>query len=670
MVAVLGYQYWQRRFGGSRGVLGRVVYYDGQPVTIVGVTAPSFSGLEVGLPIDITLPITAAAERTFRERGARFFTYVGRLAPFVTAEQAQSDLDRIFQSFQADAQGVSEPAKPVERVRLVDAARGKGRFRTQLGRPILVLLTLMAAVLAIACANVANLLFARGSARERELAVRAAIGANRLRLVRLLVTETLVLFAIGALIGALLANAVARGIAAFLAIGRIPIVLDVGVDARALAVTGGLCLLAAILAGLIPALRASGAVTSEHARFGPALRGASRSSLPVMRWLVVFQLAVSIVILVGGSLLVRTLRNLEALDAGFRPAGVLTLSVQPVGASPPVTALARLWTEVLGAIDRLPGVETASLSVLTPLSGRDTPHPVEVRGPHARSAADREVRVNFVSHGYLETFGIALRAGRSFTARDAAGAPRVAIINEAAARFYFGDSNPLGSQVRFDSAGTKLAYEVVGIVRDVKHKTLREPATRFVYVPVPQAFERLDRLTLSVHTRRRPLAMVAAIRRELQSIDRQLLVSDVLTMERQIDQALLRERLLSTLSTLFAALGLLLASIGLYGLASYSVVRRRTEIGIRMALGATPRAIRALMLRDAVGMVAFGAAIGLPVSLFAARGIRNLLYGVSTADPMTIAACVGVLGIVAAVAAYMPARHASRIEPTLTLRAE
>ena len=649
---VIGYDYWQRRFNGRDEVLGTVVRYAGQPLTIVGVTPREFAGLQVGFPTDLTMPIIFGPA----DRGPappRWFSAVARVKPAIAHARAQSELDVVYRAGQPMS---------VERIQLAPAAHGAGRLRGELVGPIMLLAGLIAGVLAIACANIANLLLARGAGRRRELTVRSAIGASRARIVRQLVTESLVLFAVGSTAGVALAALLVDGLRDFLAVGRIPIRLDVVVDARATVFTASLCLFTALLAGLAPALRASKVDAAELR----VRRGASSHRLS--RWLVTLQVAATIVILVNGSLLVRTLSGLRSAPRGFQLGNVLTLSVQPLSASG-AERRDRIWPGILQRVGRLPGVDAASLSVLTPLSGRDRSFRIDVAGFDARADADRVVRLNYVSANYFATFGIPVLRGRAFGATERVGGPPAAIVNESTARFYFRGRDALVGRVGV-GAGSDSARAIVGVVADTKHKSLREDVHRFVYLPLAQALEQPTRLSLAVRTQGDPLQLVGAIRREILAVDPSILVSDVLTMDRQMDQSLLRERLVSGLSMALAALGLVLAAVGLYGLASYAVVRRTGEFGLRMALGATPGSVRRLVLWDAGSMIGVGIVVGLPASLVASRAFRSLLYGVSPADPLTIAACLAILGAVVGLAAYLPARRASRIEPAVALSAE
>jgi predicted permease len=662
-VAVVSYAYWQRRFGGSADVLGKVIRYGDRLLQIIGVTGPSFVGLELGRVIDVTIPISVAGEGMLGNERARWFSVIARLRSGRTLEGAQVEADGIFRSavMESDA---SAAARTAEHIRLIPAAYGAGRLRQDMARPILLLSALMAAVMTIVCANIANLLLARGEARQRELASRAALGAGPVRIARQLLTETILLFALGASGGVVLAAVVAGRLEGFLVVGRIPILLDLGLNARALSFAAVLCITTGIVSGAVPALWGSRGGGFADLRVRGASEMRRRAGLSLGRALVVLQIAACVVILINGGLLVRTLRNLDAIAPGFRSSGVVTLSVQPLSGESSRDAWLGLWSDLLHRAEL--GSEGAALSVLTPLSGRDRGREVTVPGYQPRSEEDLDVRLNYVTPEYFEMFGIRLLSGRSFDARDDAAAPRVALINEAAARYYFGAESPLGSYVGVDSSGTALQVQLVGVVENVSHRSLREEAPRFLYLPLWQALDHPNRLTLSLRAGE-PLAAVAAVRRELRSADAELLVSDVLTMTSQIDQALLRERLASGISTALGALGLLLAAVGLYGLVSYSVARRTNEIGIRLALGARAASIQRLMLRDALERVALGVAAGLPVALIVSRAIRSLLFQVSPYDPLAIAVGTVALTMIAGVAAYLPARRASRIDPALTL---
>ena len=665
-VAVIGYGYWQRRFGGRRDVVGTVIRYQDRAVSIVGVTPREFGGLQTGQRVDITLPVTMAGFDLLRDTGAWWSTTVARVRQGVPVDQAQRDINAIFSTLDV---GPARGDPPQRRVELVPAARGLDRLRRQLATPLLLVFGAVGAVLLIACANIANLLSVRAASRRRELAVRSALGAGRGRLVRHLLTESILLFALGATAGLLVAKAVHRVLDGYLAVGRMPITLDLTLNARVLGAAAALTLVAGLLSGLVPAWRAGSRQGSGFMDL--RLAGRAASGTPTSRSLVVIQLAVSVVVLLGGSLLLRTLMNLRSVDLGFRSEGVLTLSIQPLESAYPAERRGQVFDRVLERVRQIPGVESVSLSVLTPLSGRDRSRGVVIPGLVPRSGVDNDVHVNYVSPGYFETFGVPVTLGRAFAAADDARAPKVALMNAAAARLYFGARPVLGTPLGFEPADDPpRSYRLVGVTGDSRHLSVRDPAPRFVYLPINQVPDFPSRLTLAVRTRVALPAVGERVRREIERVGGDILVSDVETVAQQVDRALLRERLTSTLSVAFAALGLLLAALGLYGVAASAVIARTPEIGIRMALGSTPGAVQWLMLRQALTIGVAGVAIGLPVSMGVAVAIRHLLYGVAPTDPLIVATCVAILFAVTALAGYLPAHRASRIDPVRALAAQ
>jgi predicted permease len=659
-VAVISYTYWQRRFSGRRDVLGTVVQHRDLAVTIVGVTPRGFDGLQTGQPVDMTFPVTVVGFDLLRDGGAWWSSTVARVKPTVSIEAARSEVSAIFASIDTDPGTVSAG----RRAQLSSAARGQDRLRRQLAGPLYLLLGAVGAVLLIGCANIANLLSVRAAARRRELAVRSAIGAGRGRLVRQLLTESLVLFSFGAIVGLLVAVGVQRLFGAYLAVGRNPIVLPLALDARVLGFAALIALIAGAISGLAPALR-----TGRRSGFTDLRLAGNRASgsSAMGRSLVVVQVAISVVILLGGSLLLRTLGNLRSVDVGFRPEGVMTFSIRPLDSYADSVRPA-VFDQVLERVRQIPGIESASLSVLTPLSGRNVARRVSIAGYVANAESDRDVHVNHVSPGYFETLGIPVRLGRSFSATDDTRAQKVALMNAGAAAFYLGANNPLGASLSFGTGDEeKIAFSQVGVVGDAKQMNMRDPAPRIVYLPLAQAGYSPGRLTLAIRTRTSFAGMAELVRQGVRDIGTEILVSDIETLQQQVDRALLRERLVSSLSVGFAVLGVLLAAMGLYGVTSYSVVRRTDEIGIRMALGSSPAAVRWLMLREAVMMGAIGVAVGLPVSLAVAKTIERLLYGVAPTDPTIAVACVAVLLVVTSLAGYLPARRASRIDPVRAL---
>ena len=676
-LAVISYAYWQRRFGMSPAVLGKVVQVNNTPVTIVGVTPPDFFGLQPGLQVDLTVPMMLADAGMLKEKGAWWFNAAGRLKAGASAASARSELDGIFQAFmnQPSESGKFSGSNEMRRhyfdhIELTPAARGLDRLRHQFSKPLLVLMAFVGLVLLIACANVANLLLARTSARGREFAVRLALGAGRARLMRQVLTESLLLVGLGGLLGLLFANWAGQMLVAFFATGRNHIALDLHFDLRVLAFTAGVSLLTGLLFGLAPAFRAT------HTNPGPALKeqgrglAGARQRLSLSKLLVVAQVALSLMLLIGAGLLVRSLRNLKNLDAGFRPDGVLTMRVQPNEAVYTAARRPSLWIDILDRAGRVPGVRSASLSVLSPLSGMERGVLIDVPGYVPRSPRDTAISLNQVTAAYFETMGIPVLLGRAFTDSDVQTAPRVALLNETAARFYFGGRNPIGASVRFRFRPNTPPYQIIGVVKDSRHNSLREEVPRLIYLPVFQALDSLASLTLSVRTAGDPTALASAVSAQIRSAGPDILITDVITLARQVDQTLLEERLVSTLAGVFGLLALLLASIGLYGTMSYSVARRTNEIGIRMALGASRTGVVWMVLRDTILMIAAGMAIGIPAAIGGARYIQSQLFGLKPADAITLMFASLLLATVAVLAGYLPAHRASRVDPMAALRYE
>jgi predicted permease len=664
-VAVIGYGYWQRRFGGRPDVIGRTVSFRDRTFTIVGVTPRDFWGLQPGRQVDLTIPITVEPGH-LADAGAWWLEAVARLRPGVSAAQGAAQANAIFQAFMRESHGGDGFRREYfDRLDLAPAGRGLDRLRARFSQPLHALAIVGGAVLLLACANVGSLLVARAAARSHEMAVRVATGAGTSRLLRQLLTETVVLFVLGGLGGLAVAHVSIRAVMAFFAVGRNRIVLDVA-DGSGLVLSATLvAFAAALLTGLAPALAALRTPAIAVLRDGDARLAGSRRGASAGRWLVAAQAALSMILLVAAVLFASTMARLRAVDLGFDGQGVLTLSLDPVvvGTDAPATR-ARFWARVLAGVRELPGVQTASVSVLTPLSGRDTGKLVTVDGFAPASDLDRIVHVNHVSEDFFETFGVGLVAGRRFAASDRAGAVPVAIINEAAAHAYFPGRSPLGAMLRFDDT----ARRIVGVVRDAKHLSVRDPAPRFAYVPIWQPMDAVARVTLAVRSSVAPAALAHAVTHVVVGIHADTLVSDVVAVDDQVDAALVSERLLSTLASAFAALALSLAGVGLYGMLSYVVARRRAEFGVRMALGAPPRRVAAELVGEVLRLVAAGTLAGVPAAVAATWSIHGLLFGVTATDPLSYVVSALVLVGVAVAAALGPARRILRIDPAEALR--
>ncbi len=672
-VAVVGYGFAERRFGRAAAAIGRTIVFKHRAFTIVGVTSPEFWGLQPGREVDVTFPITH--DRTaLLDSGAWWFDAIGRLRSGKTSEEARSQADTVFRSFMRDQGGSTETRKKYfDHVELAPASRGLDRLRARYSTPLYALSLVAVMVLLIACANTGCLLLVRGAARAREFAIRLATGASGQRLLRQLLTETLTIFALGAAAGVLVAHAAIQALLAFFAIGRNPVVPDVRYDWRLAAFAAAVTLIAALLTGLWPALRALRSQPQPVMKETDGRIGGAGRTGRAARALVAGQVALSLVLLVGAALFARTMVNLRAIDLGFTADSVLTMSVMPE-----LEAREPFWTQLLERIRAVPGVHSASLSVLTPLSGRDTGRDITVPGFEFRQDEDRMVHVNHVTEDFFRTFGMQLLAGRAFTSQDKAGGVAVAIVNEATVRAYFsGGSNgaqgsmpvcgAIGATLRF---GDARAYQVVGIVRDFKHMSLRENAPRFVFVPLWQPLDHPARMTLAIASDQPAPLLLRAVTREVHTLHANTLVSDVVGIQDQIDATLVSERLLSILATAFATLALGLAAIGLYGVLSYSVARRRAEFGIRLALGSQRRRIVWDVIRGVIVQVGVGVVIGLPAALASARAAEGLLFGVGPAAVTIYVTCASTLIAVAAIASWLPAWRACSTDPSEVLRCE
>jgi predicted permease len=671
-VAVISYGLWKRRFGMSPAVLGKKIQVGTNWVTIVGVTRPEFFGLQVGLPTDLTIPMMLTTNN-LRSRTLWWLSVVGRLKDGVSPEQARAELDRHFQLYMEGVGGGTR--EYFNRVVLVPAARGLEDLRRKFSKPLLIVMTIVGLVLLIGCANVANLLLARASARRNEIAMRLAIGASRARLMRQMLTEGLLLVAAAATVGIVFAKWALGVLVAMFAGVRGRIVLEPHFDARIVGFTAAVALVTALLFSVAPALHATRAGT---ARTGSAGRtSAGRFQLRLGNALVAMQIMLSMVLLCGAALFVRTLQNLTKLDAGFQREDVLTMRVSATFPRSPKpkegqaaeeehARFGRVWEDLIEPVGAFPWVRAASISTLSPLSGRDRGVGMQVSGEP--KVAKGGIHVNTVSAGYFEALGVTPLLGRVFTPRDRASSLKVAILNERAARERGHDGNVLGKRVNFPGQRVTAEYEVIGVVRDVRYESLRKVAEPVVYIPIEQALDPIGDVMLAIRVRGGAASVVPAIRQRVQSTVPGGFVTNIVTLEQQAEETLLQERLVSILASAFGGLALFLAAIGLYGTMSFSVIARTREIGIRMAVGAQRSALLWLVLRGTLAVVGIGLVLAAPLVVTATGFIRSELFGVSAGDPASIATAAFVLTAVALAAAYRPAWRASRIDPMVSLR--
>jgi predicted permease len=672
--AVLSHAFAQREFGGA-GAVGRTVRLGGHGYEIAGVTPPGFFGVDVGRTFDVAVPLCAeprlrADNSVLDVPEGWFLAAVGRLEPGVTEAQATAHLQAIsapiFRETLPPTYSADLSKRYSESTLAAYAARsGVSSIRRTYDAPLWALLGTTGLVLLIACANLANLMLARATAREREIAVRLAIGASRGRVVRQLMSESLLLALIGALCGAVLAGWMSGFLVAFLDTASNQIHVPLSLDWRVFGFAGMLAVTTCLLFGLAPALRATQAapadamktssrnITDGHERFG------------LRRGLVIVQVALSLVLMVGALLFVRSLTNLRSTDLGFNPDRLLIVGLDLRRAEVPADRRLEQHREIRERVRRLAGVEAAAEVAIAPVSGSMWNNNVLVDG----KLQDTFPNFNRVSPGYFSAMKTPIVAGRDFADADSTGAVQVAIVNEAFARRYFGSPNVVGRtfQIEEPPGAPRPQYQIVGVVKDTKYSDLRTEAGPIGYLAAAQEPDPGLSMQLMVRTR----GSIAAAREDVRRAVAQFHPGIGLrmdAMDAQIRQVLMPERLMATLSAFFGGLATLIAMVGLYGVMSYMVTRRRGEIGIRMALGADRVTVVRMVMKESAILVAIGAVLGLGLSVLAARWVNTLLFGLSPGDPLTLAISAAALAFVAACASYLPARRAARVSPMLALR--
>jgi len=594
------------------------------------------------------------------------------MRPGITEEQARESLIRTYRQIRSDEIGspiTDEQRRNLANIQLtVDPGeKGFGQIRRQFSQPLLILMTVATLVLLIACLNVANLLLARATARQHEISMRLSLGASRSRLVRQLLTESLLLAGIGGVLGLGLAALGTRTLVALVSGEAQQISLRLSPDARILVFTLGVSLLSGIVFGLVPAL--FGTRRELQHILKDSSRSASRQRIRGARVLVATQVAVSLVLLVGCGLFLRTLYNLKAEVLGYDRTGLIIVRVDPVAAGYTGDALGNKMLALMHRLAAIPGVRSATFSENGLFSGPESGTPVVVPGFTPASDEDRLARFDQAGPGYFTNVGVPLMLGRDFTEQDRPDTPRVAIINDTMARFYFANQNPIGKH--FDVRGpSDVTLEVVGVARDVQDHSLRNKPLRRFYVSYLQPIDGIIAANFEVRAAGNMTSLFGSIRAQVEQFDPKLQVLSLKTAQELVDNSILTERLVAKLSTFFGGLALLLAAIGLYGVMSYTVARRTAEIGLRMALGAQRTDVASLVLRDILRLIAIGSAVGILASVQLARYVESLIFGLKPHDPVTIALAVAVLGLIGLIAGYLPARRAARIDPILALRAE
>ncbi len=683
--AVLSYRYWMNRFQGDPRVIGKKLVVDGFPLTVVGVSQAGFDGLDPGSAPEIRVPIMmraqltpAQGDYTLTDRRGRWVNAYGRLKPGLTLERAKAGLAPLFHQMlemEVREAAFSKAAELTKQsflkmwIDALPASQGVTELQRRYSSSLFVLMALVGVVLLIACANLANLFIARATARQKEIAVRLALGATRMRLVSQLLVESTLLAAAGGLLGLAIAVWTDKLLLRFLPSSSSPMTISAMPDGRILLFNLAVSLAAGLLFGLAPALQAT------KPRIAATLKdqAGSVSSGPSVRFrkvLVTAQVTLSLLLLIAAGLFVRSLRNLKDLDPGFRTANLLTFAVSPPlnGYTPERSR--EFYRRLKEALDTMPGVESSSLAVVPVLAGNEWDSSMTVDTYKAAPGEDLDPHMNYISTDYFRTLSVPVSMGRDFTARDDQGAAKVAIVNEKFAQRYFPGANPVGHRVGMGSdPGTKTDIEVVGVVRNTRYETMRDEIPLEVYRPYRQN-DWYNGMSVYVRTARDPEPMFRAIRGAVAQLDPSLPVSFMKTLEGQKDESMLTERLVASLSGAFGILATVLAAIGLYAVMAYMVARRTREIGIRMALGAESWDVVLLVMREVAVLVAIGIAAGLLLAWGLTGLVRTQLYGIAPNDPATVALAAAAIAVVALLAGYLPARRAVNVDPIQTLRFE
>ncbi len=675
---VISHSFWQREYGGDKTVVGRKLTLADHQFEVIGITPPNFFGLEVGKSFDVALPICADAiisgKNNRLDSGTNWWLMVtGRLKPGWTIEQATAQLQSISPSLFQQTLPANYPAASVNnylgsKLEAVGGGAGYSTLRENYERPLWLLLAIAGLVLLIACANLANLLLARASTREREIAVRQAVGASRMRIIRQLLVETMLLAVVGTGLGALLAQVVSRFLVSSLSTDRDAVFLDLSPDWRVLGFATGVAALTCLLFGLTPAMRATriapGAVMKSSGRGLTA--GRERFSL--RRALVVVQVALSLVLVAGALLFSRSLKKLITVDTGFRQEELLIARVGFGRLNVAPDRRLSYRSELLERIKAVPGVEAATDMDTVPLTGGGRGNNVWLAGGNAEQKINASF--NRVGPEYFKTLQVTLLSGRDFSAYDSGNTPKVAIVNETFARLLH-EANPVGHRVVVEETPSEpeTAYEIVGLVRDTKCEELREEPIPIVYLTSGQDPQPSQGRQFLIRSNLPQADVTAAVNHALNEINPAMDIS-FQWFKTMVEESVLRERLMATLSGFFGVLALLLASIGLYGILSYGVASRTNEIGIRMALGAKSRDVLSLILREAFLLVLIGVAVGLPTVFVATRFASTLLFGLSPTDPLSLFLAGLLMLGVALVAGYFPARRATKVDPLVALRYE
>jgi predicted permease len=675
-VAVISQSFWKRRLNSDPNAVNRKVKLASTVFTIVGVAPPEFFGTKVGESPDIWVPMSMVralhpAWDAYRANFTQSLNLIGRLKPGVSLTQATTNVNLLLQQITRSLPGADLSQKNLAELQkahvpLTPMANGLSDLRGEFSEPLQILMAVVALVLLIACANIANLLLARSTSRARELSVRQALGAHRSRLIRQLLTESLILSLAGGILGIGFSVVASRFLLRVVSGSFETIPLDISPDLRLLGFTFGITVATAILFGTVPAFRATRIDLTENLKAGRGPANAGTRN-PLGKALVISQVALSLVLMVGAGLFLRSLVNLNKIDPGFNRQNVLRLDIdtEPTGLKSEEPAIKALYQQIEQRVAALPGVKADSFSAFTFHEGTWSDNMLVSGMPNNENIA---VNQNVVGNGYFDTMQIPLLSGRTFRSTDTATSQRVAIISEHVAKTLFPPGNPIGMHFGLGDNKPENDFEVIGIVKDVKLRALNEEPRNINYIPYTQrawGFGDFEVRYTGDFT-----AIANTVQQAIHSINRNIRIVHVTTLDEQVNRTMTSNRLVAQLSAFFGLLAVFLSCIGIYGLMSYVVSRRTNEIGIRMALGAERSNVRNLVLREIAILVAIGIAIGIPAALAGDRLVSKMLYGLRGSDPLSLAAATLILLTVALLAGYIPARRASRVDPMVALRYE
>jgi putative ABC transport system permease protein len=681
-VAVLSYGFWQDHFGAADSAIGTTISLDHHVFQIVGVSAPGFYGVEIGQKFDVAVPVCAAAifdgkESRLDHRSWWWLSIMGRMKLGISKDQMNARLGVLSPEVFAGA--LPQDWEPDDQKQFLTrtvvatpAATGTSYLRRRFGEPLNILMAVVGLVLLIACANIASLMLARAAARNKEIAVRKALGASRARLIRQLLTECILLSSAGAALGVLFARWGTALLVRYISTGRNQVFLDLSLDGRVLTFTAIIAVLTGALFGVLPALRSTKISLSSAMKGSSGEESERRARFRPGKWIVASQVALSLILLVTAGLFLRSFVKLATLDVGFDRSNVLLVNANLKTAGVPTEQYLATYEDIESRLRALPGVVSAGRSVMTPISGFTWNNFVHLDSPNAPKGEDSIAYFNFVSPGYFNTMRTPILAGRGFDDRDTKTAPQVAIVNQTMVQKFFQGANPTGKYFKLDppKPGQHApAVQIVGVIKDSKYESLREDTLATVFFPITQIPENDESATFEIRSAATPAALISSVQESIAGVNKEIPL-EFHTLAKQVDDSLVQERLLATLSGFFGGLALFLATIGLYGALSYVVTLRRTEFGIRMALGALPGSILSLVMKDVAAVLLGGLLAGTLISFAAVRLLQKMLFGLVAHDPMTIASAIGLLSAVALLAGYLPARRAMRVDPMVALRYE